>query len=213
MNKRFAELRNKLNLSQKEFAEGLEMRQASISDIERGRTELNNKTILKLNEKYGVSIDWLYTGNGDVFIRNSDKNIRGDSPDTIRGTDKNFNNSGGEMDFDSWAKRHIELDKLAFDMIRVNKSDITAGYADILENIGTIRALLEYYNISDTLVRFIRENRQKGITRDAMMKVFKDKITVEEDLYEILKPYRQVIEEISNEVLKFNSSHDKYLSL
>ena len=72
MNERFVIIRKNLNLSQKEMAEKLDVRQATISDIERGRTEMSNKIVSSLYRVYNVSLDWLYTGRGDMFIRHTD---------------------------------------------------------------------------------------------------------------------------------------------
>lgn len=73
LNERFKEIRSQAGLSQAEFANLLEMRQGTISDIERGRIGVSNKLVKKLVEKLKVNQGWFYTGEGEKFIVNNYK--------------------------------------------------------------------------------------------------------------------------------------------
>lgn len=67
-NQCFKKVRKELNLTQKEFADALGIKQGSLSDIERGKTnDLSNsvKTILK--DKYHINIDYLYNLSDEIF--------------------------------------------------------------------------------------------------------------------------------------------------
>lgn len=57
--KRFKVIRENLNLTQKQFAEILEIRN-TIADIERGRTKISGYAVAKLIQVYGVNPMWLY---------------------------------------------------------------------------------------------------------------------------------------------------------
>lgn len=57
--KRFKQIRDTQNLTQKQFAESLEIRN-TIADIERGRTKITGFAIAKLIQVYGVNPMWLY---------------------------------------------------------------------------------------------------------------------------------------------------------
>jgi len=57
--KRFKQIREHYNLTQKQFAEDLEIRN-TVADIERGRTKITGFTIAKLIQVYGINPMWLY---------------------------------------------------------------------------------------------------------------------------------------------------------
>jgi transcriptional regulator with XRE-family HTH domain len=73
---RLREIRKFLNLNQKDFCEFIGIpRQNSLSMYENDKNEFNDNLKLKLvkaiKEKYEkrISLDWLITGNGDMFIQ------------------------------------------------------------------------------------------------------------------------------------------------
>jgi len=57
--KRFKQIRESGNLTQKQFAEALGIRNV-VADIERGRTKITGFAIAKLIEVYGINPMWLY---------------------------------------------------------------------------------------------------------------------------------------------------------
>lgn len=57
--KRFKQIRESQNLTQKQFAETLEIRN-TVADIERGRTKITGFAIAKLIQVYGINPMWLY---------------------------------------------------------------------------------------------------------------------------------------------------------
>lgn len=79
VNQRFKKIRLSLVLSQAQFAEKLSISQASLSDIERGRTELSNNILIVLSNEYGISIDWIITGKGDMKATISDNTAKYDN--------------------------------------------------------------------------------------------------------------------------------------
>lgn len=70
MNERFKQLRNTLGLTQEEFAKSLGIVKASVSNIESGTRQVNNKHIRMLELTFNVNSKWLLTGEGEMF--NSD---------------------------------------------------------------------------------------------------------------------------------------------
>lgn len=67
MNTRIKELRNNLNLSQREFGNAIGLR-SSISEIENGKAPITERTIIAICSKFNVNENWLKTGNGEMFI-------------------------------------------------------------------------------------------------------------------------------------------------
>jgi transcriptional regulator with XRE-family HTH domain len=69
-NERLRLVRKALNLSQVEISKILNIKQGSYSDVERGRSGVGVSNTIKLilKDKYSVSIDYLTTGEGDMFL-------------------------------------------------------------------------------------------------------------------------------------------------
>ena len=65
--KRLKELRQSLNLTQKELAKELEVGVATIQRYERDEREPSSKFLEKLVQTYSVNPSWLLTGEGSMF--------------------------------------------------------------------------------------------------------------------------------------------------
>lgn len=68
MNNRLVQIRKSLNLSQKNFGEKLNIKQTTISDMERGQCNITERTINNICLIFHVSEKWLRFGEGDMFI-------------------------------------------------------------------------------------------------------------------------------------------------
>lgn len=71
MNTRIKELRNTLNLSQKEFGNAIGLK-SSISEIENKKAPITERTIIAICNIFNVNEEWLRSGKGEMFI-NIDK--------------------------------------------------------------------------------------------------------------------------------------------
>lgn len=90
---RIKELREKLNLTQAEFAEKLDIDAQTVSLMERQKNGLNINTAIKISNTFDVSLDWLYALSDDT--KDSASNILLNLRDIF-----NFN----------WAEKRIEID-------------------------------------------------------------------------------------------------------
>ncbi len=69
MKDRLKELIEYLDLSQKDFANRIGLKPAMISDVISGRAKgFSNESLLSISEKFNVSLDWLLTGRGEMFL-------------------------------------------------------------------------------------------------------------------------------------------------
>lgn len=68
MNERLKKLRKTLKMTQKEFGEKIGLTNASISDIEKGKTILTERNQNLICEKFNVNKEWLEKGIGDMFL-------------------------------------------------------------------------------------------------------------------------------------------------
>lgn len=74
MNERITEIRNFLNLSQKDFAEKIGLKQGSLSDLETGRANITDRVILLICSQFNVNEEWLKFGNGQMFQKDKKQN-------------------------------------------------------------------------------------------------------------------------------------------
>lgn len=57
-----SEIRKSLNLTQEQFGDRLNVTQSTISSWEKGRTDIDLASLVKMSEEFGVSIDRILTG-------------------------------------------------------------------------------------------------------------------------------------------------------
>jgi len=69
--KRIKQAREVLGISQTDIAKALGIEPSFLSNIESGKRNLSNRVTGILVYQYGISIDWLLSGNGEMFIANS----------------------------------------------------------------------------------------------------------------------------------------------
>lgn len=67
MNERLKVIRQNLKLTQKEFAEGIGIKQSSYSLIEKGQRPLADRYIKSICMAYDVNEKWLLTGEEPIF--------------------------------------------------------------------------------------------------------------------------------------------------
>ena len=71
INERIRELRERLNISQTEFAENLGSGRGIIKNIEEGRTLPKPQLIDLITRVFNVNRTWLETGEGEMFVEMS----------------------------------------------------------------------------------------------------------------------------------------------
>ena len=65
---RFALVRKEIGLSQKDIAEKAGLNRVNINRMEMGRYNPSFNTIIHILQTYNISIDWLLTGKGQMFL-------------------------------------------------------------------------------------------------------------------------------------------------
>ena len=79
MNKRLKQLRIELDMNQEEFGKILMLKKSGVSALESGQRRINEKHLkrLSLYTKKSINIDWLKTGEGEMFIEDEEsRNFR-----------------------------------------------------------------------------------------------------------------------------------------
>lgn len=108
MNERIKQLRLAVGLSQDEFARrmGFETRGA-ITNLEKGKTEPKPQFINRLVKEFGVSLEWLETGEGEMFQPKSAADELTDYVAKVTGTEPNdiqrrFIHAMAQLDPEEW---------------------------------------------------------------------------------------------------------------
>lgn len=73
MNKRIRELRKTLELSQKEFADKIGLKQNAISYMEKDGSTVTEQNIKTICSQFSVNENWLRTGDGKMFLESEKK--------------------------------------------------------------------------------------------------------------------------------------------
>ena len=73
MNSRVRELRKALNLSQKDFAQKIGLKQNAISYMEKSGATVTEQNIKTICSQFSVNENWLRTGSGKMFLENEKK--------------------------------------------------------------------------------------------------------------------------------------------
>ena len=66
---RFAKVRKYFGLSQAQFAQRINKSPGFISNVEKGRSEVSEKTIIAVCSTFEINKNWLVTGEGDMFAK------------------------------------------------------------------------------------------------------------------------------------------------
>lgn len=137
INQRIAELRNSLSLSQSEFARRLEMTAPAINRIESGATKPSTRTINTISKTFGVSLNWLLKGTGEMMLPESEQKNSVTEP--INWKDEAFKQLNGHLETlkqeNEWLKNLVS--KMAGSVNFPNGIDLVG----MIQNpINTVRA-------------------------------------------------------------------------
>lgn len=118
MNERIKHLRKELlRISQKEFAEKLNLSENFVWMVEKGTREPSDRTISDICREFNVNEVWLRTGEGEPFQEESrQEQIMKFAIQTIKGSDefrKQFVSMLAKMDADDWENLAKLFQKLA----------------------------------------------------------------------------------------------------
>ncbi len=175
-NTRFKQIRTELGFTQSEMAEKLEVKQATIADIERGRNGVSVKVRNKLFDKLPINEGWFYTGKGEKFIANYRK---------TKGSNEGLNEG-----FSDESEQLLALHKARFnDLIKAKYPLFEQLSKDIIQILSAQEILRELGNTKLTQVIFFKDEKLK---KDIFYNDFKN--ISYQSFMEIL-PYKDFIHE------------------
>ena len=74
MKDRIKKIRKELDLTQQEFADRIGVKRGGIANYEIGRNEPTDSVISLICREFNVNEDWLRTGEGEMFIKQTKMN-------------------------------------------------------------------------------------------------------------------------------------------
>lgn len=75
VNNNIRKLRKLLDLTQQAFAERIGIKQNSVALIESGKRNVSNPVLVTISREFGVRLEWLKTGEGEMFKPRDDSPI------------------------------------------------------------------------------------------------------------------------------------------
>lgn len=159
-------LRKRLNLSQRAFGEKIGIKKASMSSIEKNKSNPSTQTIKLICIEFNVSYDWLLDGVGDIFIENNDsihERIKFLRKNELKMTQIEFGKRLGSAGptIVGWEKGDRTPPEATIKLIcnefNVNYDWLVNGVGDIfIENNDSIELLKKDYDLEDNEVRAIK---------------------------------------------------------
>lgn len=159
-------LRKQLNLSQRAFGEKIGIKKASMSSIEKNKSNPSTQTIKLICIEFNVSYDWLVDGVGDIFIENNDsihERIKFLRKNELKMTQIEFGKRLGSAGptIVGWEKGDRTPPEATIKLIcnefNVNYDWLVNGIGDIfIENNDSIESLKKDYDLEDSEVRVIK---------------------------------------------------------
>lgn len=117
MNERIKQIRKDAGLTLEKFGKQIGITAASCSNIESGKTNPSNQTIVAICKEFGCNEVWLRTGEGDSFQEETrHEQIMRFAAQTVNGSDefkKAFVSMLAKLDADDWEALAKIFGKLA----------------------------------------------------------------------------------------------------
>ena len=193
------------SISVNEFSKKISVSNGYLAKQRANKANIGSHIIEKIVREYpDINPDWLLTGRGEM-LKSDNQN-------------ENSNNSNLVYEFPLYneeeEKFRKEMRELRLKIRKSNKSNkLLDEYNAIHEDLYMIQAYISNYGIDEKITHFLIRYRYKHIGWDEVMTEFKNLLTVTVELYEIIKPYKEIINEIYDKVYDFNNKHDRLYRL
>lgn len=165
MKARITELIDKLGIAQKTFGESIDIKPAYINDIIKGRAKgFSSESLVKIQTVYGVNLNWLLTGEGEMFLPG--KELKKEAPPESAKSIKDVESRYGHVEKSECEKRKNHR---GFEVIDGNVQEYLE--IDIIEKIARTKW---WYGLTETereIIVFtvhLRNDEMKEKVRNAL---------------------------------------------
>lgn len=115
-NQRLKFFRGLKNCTQQQFADLAKIKQGSYADQERGKVKVSGDVKLALFKEFSLNIEWLETGEGDMYVPNYKEIVR-ELENRLQEYEKESASMASESDVYrsissiNWQKKFLEIDE------------------------------------------------------------------------------------------------------
>ena len=212
INERINNVISTLNITKNAFADKLGVAGSVVYNIANGRNKPSYDLLEKIVSLFDIRSEYLLTGNGDVFSSKNNISMQGDFVGAMQGNIENFNTSN--FPDNDILDEIRETSNLLLRLEKANKLNVfTDSYTDIQGDIDMINSYLGNYNVMQNIIDTLNEYRKKKIEWNDVMTEFKKRLDKTIELYRIMIPYKDVINEIYEKVSDFNDRNDRLYCL
>jgi len=151
MNERLEEIRKYAQMSKKNFAEKISISSVAYHNYVQGKRQIPSEIAIKINELFDVSIDWLLTGKGEMFLSENSSNK------IVKKINGGNNNIAINQD--------SEVNQTINNNIQNNKESKEIDIKTILNSIEDIKdvSILKYLdNVINTSISKLELNKKYG---------------------------------------------------
>lgn len=218
MRDKFKIIRNRLGMTQKEFSDLLGIKQSYYSSIERGEKRASTNVINALI-KMGVPANWIYSDSEDELpvLNISTENFSHTSKEISTGivhkmsTNKdNANNPnsvivdyhGGNQQMTAYWN---SINKLH---IQNNCDNLITPMSDVEEMFFKAYSITGHYGLVNQTSDLFEKYYTKQIDKEKFEKEYQKAFQKAKELNDIIREYRNILNEISDKLNQYNRQHD-----
>jgi len=198
IHERLKQLRSHLGLTQRELATAIGVKPSYYSDLENGHRTITGKFLEKMKDKFQISTDWMYTGEGEMIIQNSEQNLYPKNVPSIVPEIEKYELEASKWEYAHRATRELEKESPELYSI-VNSISEIVDFEDIIRDFKK-EYLHDYYG---SFMRMHKKNKEKPTYKEYKENWIK---TVEE-----LEPISDLLKSLAihiGEFKAFFSEHD-----
>lgn len=193
INSRIKQFREKMSLTQTEFADKLNISRVTLSEIERGKTKVNSDILTNLVNTFNVLSEWLITGKGEMMLAAPEELLP-----VLDDINKRITIAGPI------------LDRL---LIKNGAPNLFRELIEIMGNIEMVQRYFSHYFLKVDIESSIMSYREKRIMVNELNNELKKYIEINQALLSCLEPYKLMIKELANKLDEFDSNRDDIYSL
>lgn len=206
LNKKVKELRQKIGLTQVQFAELMNITQSYLSAIESEKREVSLSLIMKIRDEFEISTeDFLYGNISDCDITTSDeRKIRLKS---LREKSRSLPEGWLNEDLDTMLYRHAQFTHRIIDSNDLEDiSDVLLGFE---YSLYICHEIVRGYSINNLTSEDFALYGKKVISQKELSSKYQEAISITKELYEIIKPFNDTIEQLYDQIQNFDKEHNK----
>lgn len=206
LNKKIKELRLKTGLTQVQFADLMNITQSYLSAIESDKREVSLSLIMKIRDEFKISTeDFLYGNISDCDISTDEE--RKMHLKSLREKSRSLPEGWLNNDLDTMLYRHAQF------TYRIIDSNDLEDVADVLlgfeNSLYICYEIMRDYSISSLTSEDYALYGKKIISQKELFAKYQEAISITKELYEIIKPFNDTIEQLYDQIQNFDKGHNK----